>query len=34
LRPEWASLHEALTRKLVSAGNLPTGFPWPLAPAR
>lgn len=33
LRSEWAALHEALTHKLVEAGNLPLQFPWPLAPA-
>lgn len=33
LRSEWAALHEALTHKLVEAGNLPLNFPWPLAPA-
>lgn len=33
VRSEWARLHETLTRKLVTAGNLPTSFPWPLAPA-
>jgi choline-sulfatase len=34
IRSEWAALHEALTRKLVEAGNLPLDFPWPLAPAQ
>ena len=26
-------LHNALTQKLVDAGDLPTSFPWPTAPA-
>jgi arylsulfatase A-like enzyme len=34
IRSEWAALHEALTHKLVEAGNLPLDFPWPLAPAK
>jgi choline-sulfatase len=30
---EWARLHHLLTQKLVEASNLPTSFPWPMAPA-
>ncbi len=32
-RAEWARLHSLLTQKLIEAGNLPTAFPWPMAPA-
>jgi choline-sulfatase len=34
IRSEWAALHEALTEKLISAGNLPLHFPWPNSPTR
>jgi choline-sulfatase len=33
VRSEWARLHDALTRKLVEAANLPNSFAWPIAPA-
>ena len=32
VRKEWARLHNILTRGLVDAANLPTGFQWPLWP--
>jgi len=30
VRSEWARLHDALTRKLAEAANLPNSFAWPL----
>lgn len=33
VRGEWRRLRSELTRKLIAAANLPTGFPWPEDPA-
>ena len=33
IRSQWERLHNVLTQKLVDAANLPTSFPWPMAPA-